>query len=279
MTGPQASLLPGDRLHLHHGPIDLIVGVDGPTRMACYAAATERFAQILPELVEELPALRRARVERNSFVGPVAKRMSRAVRPYQGVFVTPMAAVAGSVADEIIAVIVGPHRPPKAFVNNGGDIAFHLNGRSTFSAMGPSGKMTINTNDPMRGIATSGWRGRSHSRGIADAVTVLAPTAAAADVAATLIANAVDLPDHPAIRRTPASDLSPDSDLGERYVTTDVGALSPNDVARALCRGHKFAKHLLNDGLIFDAILSLQGTVTTAAAPIEKTLQGTKAHA
>ena len=51
----------------------------------------------------------------------------------------------------------------------------------------------------MRGIATSGWRGRSFSLGIADAVTVLAATAAEADAAATVIANAVDLPGHPAI--------------------------------------------------------------------------------
>lgn len=279
MTGPQASLLSGDRLHLHHGPIDLIIGVEGPSRIACYEAATARFNGILAELVEELPALRRPIEERATFVGPVAQRMSRAVRPYQEVFVTPMAAVAGSVADEVLAVMVRAHKPPKAFVNNGGDIAFHLNGTSTFSALGPSGKMTIDTRDPVRGIATSGWRGRSHSRGIADTVTVLARTAAAADVAATLIANAVDLPGHPAIHRTPARELSPDSDLGARCVTTDVGSLSSSDVARALRRGHKFAKSLLNANVIQDAILLLRGSVATATDPLEMPLQGIKANA
>ena len=69
----------------------------------------------------------------------------------------------------------------------------------------------------MRGVATSGWRGRSFSLGIADAVTVLAATAAAADAAATIIANAVDLPGHPAIARRPASELEDDSDLGDRW--------------------------------------------------------------
>ena len=34
---------------------------------------------------------------------------------------------------------------------------------------------------PHRGVATSGWRGRSHSLGIADSVTVVARNAAAAD--------------------------------------------------------------------------------------------------
>ena len=44
------------------------------------------------------------------------------------------------------------------------------------------------TGSPVRGVATSGWRGRSHSLGIADSVTVLAATAAMADAAATVIA-------------------------------------------------------------------------------------------
>ena len=78
----------------------------------------------------------------------------------------------------------------------------------------------------MRGVATSGWRGRSFSLGIADAVTVFAGTAAVADAAATLIANAVDLPGHPAFARAPARRCDPQSDLGERLVTVDVGPLA-----------------------------------------------------
>ena len=73
------------------------------------------------------------------------------------------------------------------------------------------------------GVATSGRHGRSFSLGIADAVTVLARTASQADAAATIIANAVDLPGHPAVRRMPANELQPDSDLGARPVTRDVG--------------------------------------------------------
>jgi uncharacterized protein len=66
---------------------------------------------------------------------------------------------------------------------------------------------------PVRGIATSGWRGRSFSRGIADSVTVLAKTAAMADAAATVIANAVNVV-HPGIVRRPACDIRDDSDWG-----------------------------------------------------------------
>jgi uncharacterized protein len=76
------------------------------------------------------------------------------------------------------------------------------------------GAIEITRDMPVRGIATSGRHGRSLSLGIADSVTVLAATAAAADAAATLIANAVDLPGHAAVRRAPACSLDPDSDLG-----------------------------------------------------------------
>ena len=109
----------------------------------------------------------------------------------------------------------------------------------------------------MRGIATSGWKGRSYSLGIADSVTVLAETAATADVAATLIANAVNIGD-PAIERSPASDLDPDSDLGDRLVTNAVGPLDDGAVRAALDSGVAAANVMQRAGLITAAVLVLQ---------------------
>ena len=95
--------------------------------------------------------------------------------------------------------------------------------------------------------------------GIADAVTVLADRAAAADAAATIIANAVDLPGHRSVIRIPARDLSPDSDLGEMLVTQDVGELSPSEIDDALTAGALTAEKLLKIGLVRSAALHLQG--------------------
>jgi ApbE superfamily uncharacterized protein (UPF0280 family) len=117
----------------------------------------------------------------------------------------------------------------------------------------------ITASDPVRGIATSGWRGRSFSLGIADAVTVLADRAAAADAAATIIANTVDLPRNPAIVRLRARDLDPDSDLGDRFVTQSVGTLAPEEIDFALRSGMHTAEMLLRLGLIRSAALNLQG--------------------
>ena len=268
----QIQLLPdGRRLHLHDGPIDLIVQAFGaPAEVeAAYRVACARFVTVLDELCDELPFLRRACSEESEWPhGAVARRMMAAVRPYAAeYFITPMAAVAGAVAEEILATMVSSADLSRAYVNDGGDIALHLSADERF-VIGmvqrperPSllGTTTLRSNDAVRGIATSGWRGRSFSLGIADAVTVLADRAAAADAAATMIANAVDLPSHPAIVRVAACELSPDSDLGSRLVTQAVSELAAEEVDRALAAGARTADRLLRIGLIQSAALSLQG--------------------
>lgn len=263
MTGPQVSLLPdGRRLHLHHGPIDLIVEAFGAPEAItrAYRVAAERFDGLLAELVAELHWLRSA--ERHDFSGIVARRMASAIDPFKADFVTPMASVAGAVADEICTIMAGNADLRRLYVNNGGDIALFLAPGERMraaiaSGTGLSDRVQITHSQPVRGIATSGWRGRSWSLGIADSVTVLAGNAASADVAATLIANAVDLPGHPAIRREPALRHDPDSDLGARPVTMDVGDLSRAEIAAALDRGAVKARTMVERGLISGAALYL----------------------
>ena len=273
MTRMQARMLPdGRRLHLNDGPIDLIIGAEGDAEEVgrAYAAVHARFATALDELCAELPLLRMP--VGGEPQGAVARRMWRATGPLaRHAFITPMAAVAGSVAEEMLAAMVAAAPLARAFVNNGGDIALHLapgqhydiglvdrpDRPSLFSTA------RISADDHVRGIATSGWRGRSFSLGIADAVTVLAERASLADAAATLIANAVNLPAHPAVTRVPAVDLQPDSDLGQRPVTRAVGNLHGNEIGTALDAGVAFANVLLDEGRITAAALHLAGETRT----------------
>ncbi|HET6518951.1 MAG TPA: UPF0280 family protein [Geminicoccaceae bacterium] len=270
--GPQAALLPdGRRLHLHHGPIDIVAEAFGPPAEVrrAYRRAVERFQDVLETLVAELPVLRAAVTDGGVHVrGPVARRMAEAVWPHRATFITPMAAVAGAVADELLAAMVADRTLTRAYVNDGGDIAFHLApGQSLRAGL-------VNDQDapaidagvelthamPARGLATSGWRGRSHSLGIADAATVLARTAAAADAAATLVANAVNV-EHPAVGRAPANSLRDDTDLGDRLVTVAVGPLPDALVEAALASGAAVAEAMRARGLIHAAYLALQGRV------------------
>ncbi|MBZ5681138.1 MAG: UPF0280 family protein [Acidobacteriia bacterium] len=284
----QIRMLPdGQRVHMQDGPIDLIVQAFGASEEVAraYRSAAARFVSVLDELCVELTFLRQA-TRKTGLVpnGPVARRMVEAVRPFAATcFITPMAAVAGAVAEEMLQAMTGATDLTRAYVNDGGDIALCLAEGENF-VVGmverperPSlfGTVTLDSSQPIRGIATSGWRGRSFSLGIADAVTVLAEKAAMADAAATIIANAVDLPGHPAIGRARACDLAPDSDLGERLVTQSIGELSACEINQALSSGVKMAESLRRAGLIHAAALSLQREVRVCGIEAGLELAGT----
>jgi ApbE superfamily uncharacterized protein (UPF0280 family) len=269
--GPAGTGLPDARLHLHQGPIDLVIEAfadDFTAVDAAYAAARARFADILAVLVSELPILRTPLgADPPPLTGPVARRMLAACWPHRDAFITPMAAVAGSVADEVLAAMVARVGLRRAYVNNGGDIALHLAPGETFRVglagiedAALHGTLDLHAKDAARGVATSGWRGRSMSLGIADAVTVVAASAAAADAAATLVANAVNV-DHRSIERRPACDVRDDTDLGAMPVTVAVGPLPRDAVHEALARGGARAQAMVDRGLIRAACLRLAGEV------------------
>ena len=297
MSGAAKAPLPGGRWHFQHGPIDLVIGAEGDADAlaAAHAEAWARFDGLLAKLVAELPLLRQPVAEGgdNPLQGPVARRMWAACAPLreaaQG-YLTPMAAVAGSVAQEIVLAYQRPGIT-RAWVNNGGDIALHLAPgtqasvglfadlarfdagelqRTAAGQLRTDGQVTVHAGDAVRGVATSGGRGRSHSRGIADSVTVLATTAAQADAAATVVANAVDVVDA-AIRRAPANTLRDDSDLGGLLVTVDVPPLAAAQVQQALAHGLACAQALQARGLIHAAVLVCQGSLARlpAAQPLE----------
>lgn len=266
MSGPQSSLLPDGRLHLNHGPIDLIIQAWGDDVPRAYARATARFQDVLPELVAELPLLRLA--DGPAPLGSIAQTMFHAITPHRPAFITPMAAVAGAVAEAILQALTSAPGIRRAYVNNGGDIALHLApGQALTCAMAGNGRVRLDYASPARGIATSGRGGRSLSLGIADAVTVLARSAAMADAAATMIANSVDLPGHPAIRRRPARDLQTDSDLGDRLVTIGLAPLTQTEAQKALDAGLAHAKALSARGLIHGAALFLQDQTAILPTP------------
>ncbi|WP_137892874.1 UPF0280 family protein [Ramlibacter sp. 2FC] len=286
MSAQRTALSPG-RWHFQHGPMDIVIEAEGQAGAvaAAHESAWQRFTQLLDELVAELPLLRRPVAAGCPLRGRVARRMWQACRPYRDRYITPMAAVAGAVAQELIAAYER-EGVERAWVNNGGDIALHLTpGQSVrvgmFSDLARldlrqlrdgieiDGRFEVGHAMPVRGIATSGWRGRSFSLGIADSVTVLAATAAQADAAATVIANAVDV-DDPRIERRPASALKDDSDLGDIPVTVNVPALDAETVQRALAAGLAQARKLQSQGLIWSSALVCQGRViSTGGAAVE----------
>jgi len=264
-----------NRLHLQHGPIDLILHVDASEeiRKRLYSTAKKRFSTVLQELVVEMDLLKQPwSADLPDPKGGIAQKMCFAVRG-SDIFVTPMAAVAGAVADEVLEAMLNEAKNTdpcleeiqRMYVNNGGDIAFWLNAGESFSigvVDNPgipelNARVSLTYESLVRGIATSGWRGRSQSLGIADAVTVLAGSAAIADAAATLIANDVNV-DYPGILKRPASEVKNESDLGMLPVTVDVPPLPVDQISEALKRGAQTAGNFIRTGKIEAAYLSLQ---------------------
>lgn len=279
MSAHRTQLADG-RWHFQHGPMDIVIGANGnPSAVAqAHQGAWERFSVILDELVEELVLLRRPVRGACPLRSPVARRMWQACQPYQAGFITPMAAVAGSVAQELIGSYA-QGGVTRAWINNGGDIALHLapeqsvriglyadiarlDGNELCGGIRTDGAFEVSSLSPVRGVATSGWRGRSFSMGIADSVTVLARTASEADAAATVIANAVDVHDARILRR-PACELKDDSDLGALLVTVEVPPLEPALVRQALQAGLLRAQALRAAGLIWSAALVCQNQLVS----------------
>jgi hypothetical protein len=282
---PFFTSLSGQRQHFQHGPIDLIVQADGDPAVVnqAHQYAQKRFEVVLPTLVSELGRLRQPIYSgtNNPMVGLVARRMWQSCRPFADtVFLTPMAAVAGSVAQHMLAAYQVPGIE-RAWVNNGGDIAIHLTGAAQLKlglfsdlnrlplfmlkAQMPEldAMATISSDSGVGGVATSGWAGRSHSLGIADSVTVFAADAGIADAAATVLANAVNVDDDLIVRQ-PANRLSDDTDLEDRLVTVAVPKLAHAQVARALARGLKVAQYFVDEGLLKSVVLMCQGQVVSA---------------
>jgi ApbE superfamily uncharacterized protein (UPF0280 family) len=223
------------------------------------------------QVLEELTGLRRLlaldvrRIRHPGGLPGAARAMVEAAGPFADEGVTPLIAVAGAVADAVADALV-EQGATWAVVSNGGDVAIRLAPGESASvgivprvaAPAPVARVRVTAADRVGGVATSGLGGRSFTLGLADAATVFADRAAAADVAATLAGNAVNV-DSPAVVRVLAESLDPDTDLRGRLVTRRAGALSAGDVELALDRGAVWARAQVEAGRIRGAILTLRG--------------------
>ena len=295
--GPTSQKLSQGRLHFQHGPIDIIAYAEGdPMSVAqAHETAWQRFGQILPELVQELAELRRPVRGAGTLKGPIAQSMWQACKDCLidsdgDAFLTPMAAVAGSVAQNL-SVCYQAAGIKRAWVNNGGDIALHLtedtavsiglfadlarlDEQQLLSGIQTDAMFEVKYGMGIGGVATSGWRGRSFSLGIADSVTVFAASASQADAAATMIANAVNVADTRIVRQ-PAASLKDQSDLGQHLVTVSVPELPEEKILCALETGLKKAHMLKQNGLICACVLSCQGWfVSTETTRIQRMSRG-----
>jgi ApbE superfamily uncharacterized protein (UPF0280 family) len=205
--------------------------------------------------------------------------MIKAVRRCEDPSLTPMAAVAGAFADAV-ADYLKERGATRVIVNNGGDIALRLgrdeqirvgivNGINAFSH---SHTLKLDSRSGIEGIATSGFGGRSFTKGIATAAVVLGHNCREADACATLVGNQTFSPD-PAIRQALAEEIEPDTDLRGYLITASIGQLAPETGAQALANGADKARELFGRGLILGAVVFIGMSMEAVPDSLKQQIQ------
>jgi len=224
---------------------------------------------LLEDLSKHLAILKResATLGMGRLYPDVVRRMIEATRVMGEPDLTPLASVAGSIS-EVVADFIFSQGGTKVIVENGGDLAIRLREgevarvgiKTEIDSEKPAYLLSLDSGMEIGGVATSGLGGRSFTKGIASAVTVLAHKASLADSAATVIGNFTNT-DDPQITRTLAERIYPDTDIAGEWVTVKVGALSPQRIEEALNNGMSKANSLTKQGLIKGALIAVQGRV------------------
>lgn len=281
------------QVFLEYGPINMVIG--GWRQGKPLSAELDEAAAVAAHHLEELsrvpdragvPYFFWGKEHKNPAVlhlPPVFSYMCAAVKATGDHSLTPMAAVAGAIADLTVEALRS-RGATKAFANNGGDIAVQV-GQGEKIVIGivsslATGKithtLTLTSREYIGGIATSGLGGRGFTKGVADAVVVLAGNARLADACATLIANAT-LIETPEVLQVKAETLDPQTDLVGQMVTKEVQTLPPAMIEKALRGGKEFALRLIKKGLIKGAFIFVQRQMTVVPASLlAKTVQVSK---
>lgn len=154
---------------------------------------------------------------------------------------TPLICVAGAIAECVLEKL-----DPIAeyiIVNNYGDLALKID-RAKIGLLDSRGNMfgTFDLNTPtIRGICTSGFGGRSFSKGVSDATICLHDSASLADTFSTLIGNKV-ITNSPKIKLDYAENLDPSTDIKGEKVVVDFEGLDEAEVFDAMKNGLSLAR-------------------------------------
>ncbi len=264
-------ILPNGSVLLDYGPMHMFISVfENGRPIVALAQEGAHFAmKVLKDLARFLPVIKKKSVglEAKRAFPDVVRRMIEATKKMEEPDLTPLAAVAGTASD-IVADFIFSKGGTKIIVDNGGDIAIRLQEaevarvgvKTEIDAKQATYLVSIDSTMGIGGVATSGLGGRSFTKGIASAATVLAETSSLSDAAATIVGNFTNVEDAK-IARTLAEEIYPETDLAGEWVTTRIGELSQEKVDEALRRGLSKAYSICQKGLIRGALVALQGKV------------------
>jgi ApbE superfamily uncharacterized protein (UPF0280 family) len=256
---------------VNYGPMHLFISAfeNGKPLVNLAEEGAQLAIQVLEDLAKFLPVIKKKSLELEveEAFPDVVRRMIEATKKMEELDLTPLAAVAGAVSD-MVADFMFRKGGTKIIVDNGGDIAIRLRDgevakvgvKTEIDAKQPAYLIPIDSTMEIGGVATSGLGGRSFTKGIASAATVLSETASFSDAAATVIGNFTNIED-PSITKSLAEKIYPDTDIPGEWVTVEVGKLSQKKIEEALNNGLSKAYSICEKGWINGALIALQGRV------------------
>ena len=258
------SLIEDDKLFIENGPTNIIAEAFSSEKIEIYNLICEYSSKFLKDLSLEIETLKKPTSQKNKFVSDIANTMFESTQLFLPNFITPMASVAGSISELLLLKVLEKFDVNKIYINNGGDISLYItkNEKFNFSIGGETNFVVeYSDTDGFGGIATSGWKGRSFSMGVADSVTVIAEKASIADAAATIICNHIDLENSKKVKKTIANNLYEDTDLDNKLITVSVESLTEAEIKQALSKGKIISEHYISKNLIKSVIINLQDNV------------------
>ncbi len=258
------SLIEDDKLFIENGPTNIIAEVFSSEKKEIYDLICEYSSKFLKDLSLEIETLKKPTYQKNTFVSEIANTMFESTQLFLPNFITPMASVAGSISELLLLKVLEKFDVNKMYINNGGDISLYINKNDKFNfSIGGETSFVVEYADTngFGGIATSGWKGRSFSMGIADSVTVIAEKASVADAAATIIGNHIDLKNSNKIKKIAANNLYEETDLNDKLITVSVENLTENEIRQAMSRGRNISEDYISKNLIKTVIINLQDNI------------------
>ena len=263
--------LPNGTILVDYGPMHMFISAfENKKPLIKLAEEGAHFAMgVLEDLAKFLYVIKKKskELEIQETFPDVVRRMIEATKKMGETDLTPLAAVAGTASD-VVADFMFSRGGTKIIVDNGGDVAIRLREgevarvgvKTEIDAKQPTYLISIDSTMGIGGVATSGLGGRSFTKGIASAATVISESASFSDAAATVIGNFTNVED-PNITRSLAEKIYADTDIAGEWVTVKVGKLSEKKIEEALNRGLSKAYSICQKGLINGALIALQGRV------------------
>lgn len=244
-------ILAEGQVYIEYGPaaMKVLAYANGEPLTELCCRAVHVIHRALEEISASGPLLRRYSGEIDpTRLSGLPRIMYDAVARTEEPTLTPMAAVAGTVADAVADWLFSCGATVAA-ANNGGDIALRLAPGNSIRLRTVRSLLTGTASDPIvlraedgiGGICTSGLGGRSFTRGVVESLSVFSSRASQADALATHLANCSYIPSE-RVASTLAKNLDPSTDIPELSVVTAVDTLTEEERRQAVSQVLEEAK-------------------------------------